>query len=145
MQSYDLDRDFDKWQPWLTPLLVSLKPFHLSSCVCVCVQILSILKKKKVWRITNFFFLISKFITKCSSAYSWNKQLAHTPFPKKINRPNMIIIHTHITNPLYFLIIKLYRVILYFIIHAHIYTNNSVTKINKYITHAVSINTQSHK
>ena len=131
MRSYDSDRDFDKWQPWLTPLLVSLKPFHLSSCVCVCVcvQILSILKNKFEELLT--FFFISKFITKCSSAYSWNKQLAHTPFPKKINRPNMIIIHTHITNPLYFLIIKLYKVILYLIIHAHIYTNNSVTKINK--------------
>ena len=26
---------------------------------------------------------------------------------------NMIIIHTHVRNPLYFLIIKLYKVILY--------------------------------
>ena len=27
---------------------------------------------------------------------------------------NMMTIHTHVTNPLYFLIIKLYKVILYF-------------------------------
>ena len=48
----------------------------------------------------------------------------------------MITIHTHITNPLYFLIIKLYKVILYFIIHANIHTNNIVTKINKQINNA---------
>ena len=35
---------------------------------------------------------------------------------------NMITIHTHVTNPLYFLIIKLYKVILYLYytrIHSH--------------------------
>ena len=30
---------------------------------------------------------------------------------------NMIIIHTHVTNPLYFLIIKLYKIILYYYIY----------------------------
>ena len=53
--------------------------------------------------LTFLFFLITNFITKCYY--------------------NMIIIHTYVTNPLYFLIIKLYKVILYiFILYTHIFT-----------------------
>ena len=40
----------------------------------------------------------------------------------------MITIYTSVTNPLYFLIIKLYKVILYYTIHEHIHTNNIITK-----------------
>ena len=36
---------------------------------------------------------------------------------------NMMTIHTHVTNPLYFLIIKLYKVILYlYCTHKHPHT-----------------------
>ena len=40
----------------------------------------------------------------------------------------MITIYTSVRNPLYFLIIKLYKVILYYTIHEHIHTNNIITK-----------------
>ena len=43
----------------------------------------------------------------------------------------MITIYTSVTNPLYFLIIKLYKVILYYTIHEHIHTNNIITKKTK--------------
>ena len=35
----------------------------------------------------------------------------------------MIKIHTYVTNFLYFLIIKLYKVILYFILYMHTFSN----------------------
>ena len=48
----------------------------------------------------------------------------------------MITIYTSVRNPLYFLIIKLYKVILYYTIHEHIHTNNIITKKkNAHITH----------
>ena len=61
-------------------------------------------KKKTIKCLKNYqlyyFCLIANFIIKCYY--------------------NMIIIHTHITNPLYFLIIKLYKVILYlYYTHTH--------------------------
>ena len=61
-------------------------------------------KKKPIKCLKNYqlyyFCLIANFIIKCYY--------------------NMIIIHTHITNPLYFLIIKLYKVILYlYYTHTH--------------------------
>ena len=49
----------------------------------------------------------------------------------------MTTIYTSVTNPLYFLVIKLYKVILYYTIHEHIHTNNIITKKknNAHITH----------
>ena len=66
-----------------------------------------------VWTIIDFtIFLITNFITK--SFY------------------NMIIIHIHITNPLYFLSIELYKVILY-LYYIHIYSHTKKKHYNKKI------------
>ena len=61
--------------------------------------------------LTLIFFLTTNFITKCYH--------------------NIITIHIDVTNPLYFLIIELYKVILYvYYTHTHIYIDNIITKIN---------------
>ena len=51
--------------------------------------------------LTLIFFLITNFITKCNH--------------------NIITIHIDVTNPLYFLIIELYKVILY-VYYTHTFT-----------------------
>ena len=55
----------------------------------------------------------------------------------------MITIYTSVTNPLYFLIIKLYKLYYIYTIHEHIYTNNIITKKNNnnnaHITHTNNI------
>ena len=43
-----------------TPLLVSLKPSLISPCVCVCVKILSILKRKNSGLIPHWKMSVSK-------------------------------------------------------------------------------------
>ena len=44
---------------------------------------------------------------------------------------NIITISTHVTNPLYFLIIKLYKVILYlYFIHKHPHTRHYLHKLH---------------
>ena len=45
-------------------------------------------QKKFAESCTFFFRVITKKCSWSYPAYSWNKQLAHTPFPKKINTPS---------------------------------------------------------
>ena len=66
-----------------------------------------------------FFFIFSDFIIK--SYY------------------NKITIHTHVINPLYFLIIKLYKIILY-LYYTHKYLHTSLfTQITLILTHILRL------
>ena len=57
---------------------------------------------------------------------------------------NMITIHNHVTNPLYYLIIKLYKVILYLYFthkhpHTHHYSHKWHYKKKKKVMHTINI------